>query len=130
MAGLTNTEAQATLDARFPTTGGTDYIGYSINGTSEFAGLARTAIGATGWAAATSADPSVKANANLLTSAAATATTTTATISWAVFSASTAGTQRTDWQALTDNAGAARTFTLAVGDKLEHGIGLLKITLT
>lgn len=130
MAGLTNTEAQATLDARFPTTGGTDYIGYSINGTSEFAGLARTAVGATGWAAATSADPSVKANANLLTSAAATATTTTATISWAVFSASTAGTQRTDWQALTDNAGAARTFTLAVGDKLEHGIGLLKITLT
>ena len=71
MAGLTNAESQATLDARFPTTGATDHIAYSTNGTSEFGGLARTAIGATGWAAATSADPSVKANANALTSAAA-----------------------------------------------------------
>lgn len=44
MAGLTQTEQQATLDARFPTTGGTDY---SANGTSETASLARTAIGAT-----------------------------------------------------------------------------------
>ena len=47
MAGLTQTEQQATLDARFPTTGGTDYIAYSANGTSETASLARTAIGAT-----------------------------------------------------------------------------------
>ena len=71
MAGLTNAESAATLDVRFPTTGGTDHIAYSVNGSSEFAGLARTAIGATGWAAATVADPSVKANANALTSAAA-----------------------------------------------------------
>lgn len=63
MAGLTTAESQATLDARFPTTGGTDYIAYSANGTSETASLARTSIGATGWAAATAADPSVKANA-------------------------------------------------------------------
>jgi hypothetical protein len=130
MAGLTTTEAQATLDARFPTTGATDYVAYSTNGTSEFAGLARTSIGATGWAAATAADPSVKANANALTSAAATATTTNATIYYAIYSASTAGTQRTDWTALTDNAGAARTFSLAVGDQLTHGVGKIAVTLT
>ena len=61
--GLTIAESQATLDARFPTSAGTDYIAYSANGTSETASLARTSIGATGWAAATAADPSVKANA-------------------------------------------------------------------
>jgi hypothetical protein len=130
MAGLTTTEAQATLDSRFPVTGAADWIAYSVNGTSEFAGLARTAVGATGWAAATAADPSVKANANALTSAAATATTTNATIYWAVYSAATAGSQRTDWTALTDNAGAARTFSLAVGDQLTHQTAALKITLT
>jgi hypothetical protein len=130
MAGLTTTESQATLDARFPTTGGGDYVAYSINGTSEWVGLARTAIGATGWAAATAADPSVKANANALTSAAVTATTTGATISYAIYSASTAGTQRTDWTALTDNAGAARTFTLAIGDGLALGVGKIAVTLT
>ena len=43
MPGLTNTEAQATLDVRFPTTGGTDYVAYSANGTSETASVARTA---------------------------------------------------------------------------------------
>ena len=131
MAGLTTTESQATLDARFPVTGGTDYIAYSVNGTSEFAGLTRTAIGATGWAAATAADPSVKANANALTSAAATASTGGAvTVSWCVMSASTAGTQRTDWQVLNDNAGSPRTFSLAIGDQLTHGIGKLTVTLT
>jgi len=130
MAGLTTTESQATLDARFPVTGGGDYVAYSTNGTTEFAGLARTSIGATGWAAATAADPSVKANANALTSAAATATTTNATIYYSIYSASTAGTQRTDWTALTDDAGAARTFSLAVGDKLTHGVGKIAVTLT
>lgn len=130
MAGLTTAESQATLDSRFPTTGGTDHVGYSTNGTSEFAGLTRTAIGATGWAAATAADPSVKANANALTSAAATSTTSAATIYYAIFTASTGGTQRTDWTALTDNAGAARTFTLAVGDQLTHGVGKIAVTLT
>ena len=130
MAGLTTAEAQATLDARFPTTGGTDHVAYSTNGTSEFAGLARTAIGATGWAAATSADPSVKANANALTSAAATATTSNATIYYAIYSAATNGTQRTDWTALTDNAGNARTFTLAVGDQITVAAGKITVTLT
>ncbi len=130
MAGLTQTEQQATLDARFPTTGGTDYIGYSINGTSEWAGLARTAIGATGWAAATAATPSVKGNANALTSAAATlATGGAVTMYSAVFSASTGGTQRTDWQTITDDAGGARTFNLSIGDKLSHAASEISVTL-
>lgn len=123
MAGLTNAESQATLDARFPTTGGTDFIAYSTNGTSEFANLARTAIGATGWAAATSADPSVKANANALTSAAVTTAGGTIT-HFAIFNASTAGTQRTDWTLLTSSR------TVAVGDTLSWAVGACQVTLT
>lgn len=122
MAGLTTTESQATLDARFPTTGGTDYIAYSVNGTSEFAGLARTAIGATGWAAATAADPSVKANANALTSAAATAGGTVT--HYAIYSASTAGTQRTDWTLLSSSR------TVAIGDQLTWAANACQVTLT
>ena len=122
MAGLTNAEAQATLDARFPTTGATDHVAYSANGTSESSAGARTAVGATGWAAATAADPSVKANANALTSAAATGA---ATIThFAIYSASTAGTQRTDWTAL------ASSRTVAAGDTLSWAPGALQVTLT
>ena len=121
MAGLSQVEQVATLDARFPTSGATDYIGYSINGTSEWSGLARTAVGATGWAAATNATPSRKANAALLTSAAATAAGTVS--HFAVFSASTGGTQRTDWQAF------AEAKPLGVGDKLTHAIDAIGITL-
>jgi len=121
MAGFSQTEQQATLDARFPTTGGTDYIGYSANGTTETAVLARTAVGATGWAAATAATPSVKANASALTTATATGG---ATIShFAVFTASSGGTQRTDWTALTASK------TVASGDALTWAIGALSITL-
>ena len=40
MAGLTQSVQQAALDYLFPTTGGTDYIAYSANGTSETASLA------------------------------------------------------------------------------------------
>jgi hypothetical protein len=93
-----------------------------VNGTSEFAGLARTAIGATGWAAATSADPSVKANANALTSAAATSAGTVS--HFAIYSASTAGTQRTDWTALSSSR------TVAIGDTLSWAIGSASVTLT
>ena len=121
MAGLSQTEQVATLDARFPTSGATDHIGYSINGTSEWSGLARTAVGATGWAAATNATPSRKANAALLTSAAATAAGTVS--HFAVFSASMAGTQRTDWQAF------AEAKPLGVGDKLTHAIDAIGISL-
>lgn len=120
--GLTITTSQAALDNLFPTTGGTDYIAYSENGSSETANLARTSVGATGWAAATAADPSVKSNANVLTSATATGA---ATIThFAIYSASSGGTQRTDWQALT----ASRT--LGIGDNLEWAAGALDITLT
>lgn len=129
MAGLTQAVQQSTLDYLFPTAAATDHIGYSIDGSSEWAGMARTPVGATGWSAATAATPSVKGNANALTSAAATATTTAATIYTALFTALSGGTQRTDWQALTDNAGAARTFTLAVGDTLSHGVGKITVTL-
>lgn len=122
MAGLTNAESAATLDARFPITGGTDYLAYSINGSSEFAGLARTAVGATGWAAATVADPSVKANGTALTSAAASGAGTVS--HFAVYSAASGGTQRTDWTALT----SART--LAIGDQMQWPIGAAAITLT
>lgn len=120
--GLTVTESQATLDARFPTSAGGDYVAYSTNGTTEFSGLARTAVGATGWAAATAADPSVKSNANVLTTATATGAGTVS--HFAVYSASSGGTQRTDWQALT----ASRT--VAIGDTLTWAVGELDITLT
>lgn len=120
--GLTIAESVATLDARFPTTGGTDYIAYSEDGTTETSVLARTAVGATGWAAATSADPSVKANASALTSAAATGSGTLT--HFAIYTASTAGTQRTDWQALTSSR------TVASGDTLNWAIGALAVTLT
>jgi hypothetical protein len=122
MAGLTTAESQATLDARFPVTGAGDHIAYSTNGTSEFAGMARTPIGTTGWAAATAADPSVKANANALTSAAASSAGTIT--SFAIYSAVTAGTQRTDWQALT----AAKA--VAIGDQVSVAVGAISVTLT
>ena len=122
MAGLTNAESKSTLDARFPTSGATDYIAYSANGTSETASLARTSIGATGWAAATTADPSVKSNNAVLTSAAASGAVTVS--HFAIYDASTAGNQRTDWQALTTSR------TLAIGDQLQWAIGDLDVTLT
>lgn len=122
MAGLTNAESLATLDARFPTSGGTDYVWYSTNGTSETAIMARTSIGATGWAGATSADPSVKANANALTSAAA---SSGGTIShFAIGPGPSGGTQRTDWTALSASK------TVATGDQLTHAIGAIAVTLT
>jgi hypothetical protein len=125
MAGLTTAESAATLDARFPTTGGTDYVAWSVNGTSEFAGMARTAIGATGWAAATSADPSVKANANALTSAAASSSGTIT--HFAIYSASTGGTQRTDWTALTSPSGGQPVVS---GNTLTIAVGAVGVTLT
>lgn len=122
MAGFANAESASTLDARFPTTGATDYIGYSANGTTETGSLARTSIGATGWAAATVADPSVKANASALTSAAASGAVTIS--HFAVFTASSGGTQRSDWTAV----GASKS--LASGDAATWAIGALQVTLT
>lgn len=122
MAGLTNATSASALDFLFPTTGATDHIAWSANGTSESGALARTAIGATGWASATNADPSVKANANALTTAAA---SSGATIThFAVYSASTGGTQKCDWTAL------AASRALSTGDQLTVAPSALSITLT
>ena len=120
MAGFLTPEAQAILDLRYPAGATTDYYAWSVNGTSEFAGLARTAVGS--WAAATAADPSVKANAGAVLSAAATSAGTVT--HFAVMTASTGGTQRIDWTALT----TART--LAVDDQLSGASGALGFTLT
>jgi len=122
MSGLTTAESQATLDARFPTSGGTDYVAWSTDGATEFTGLARMAIGATGWAAATNADPSVKANSAALTSAAATGAGTVS--HFAIFSASTGGNQRTDWTALSASK------AVAIGDQLTAAIGAISVSLT
>ena len=122
MAGFTQAEAVATLDARFPVTGGTDYVGYSVNGTSEAANITRTAIGATGWSAATAAQPSVKANANALVSAAATGSVGTVTHT-AVFTASTGGTQRTDWQTVPVSK------AVGAGDQITLAVGAIQVTL-
>jgi hypothetical protein len=120
--GFTIAECQTILDAQFPTTGAGDYVAWSTDGISEWAGLARTAVGATGWDAATADDPSIKANADALTSAAA---TQNGTIShFAVYSAAVAGTQRTDWQAV------AAPRALLIGDAVSFAVGALEITLT
>lgn len=120
--GLTISASQTALDNLFPTTGGGDYIAWSANGTSESGALARTAIGATGWSAATSADPSVKANANALTTAAA---ASGATIThFCIMSASSGGTQKTDWQALSSSR------ALLTGDQLSVAVGACQVTLT
>jgi hypothetical protein len=121
MAGLTQAMQQQALDNVFPTSASTDHIAYSTNGTSEAAIIARTAIGATGWAAATAATPSVKSNNAALTSAAASGSGTIT--HFAVYSASTSGTQKTDWTALT----ASRA--VVSGDQLTWAIGDLDVTL-
>lgn len=122
MAGLTQAEQAIALDTLFPLSGATDAVMYSINGTSEWAGLARTAIGATGWAAATTGvTPSVKANGSTLISAAATGTGTVT--HYAIASATSGGRQRTDWQTFT----ASRALT--PGDKLEHQPGDVGVSM-
>lgn len=117
MPGFTNQESATTLDARWT---GSEYIAYSQNGTSETAILARTAVGA--WNAATVADPSVKTNTNVLTTADASGSGTIT--HFALFSAATAGTQRTDWTAL------AASKALTPGDRGEWAAGALGVSLT
>lgn len=121
MAGFTRARQIAILNTEFPTSGGTDHIAYSTDGTSETSILARTAIGATGWATATNADPSVKANANALTSAAATGSGTLT--HFAFFSASSAGTQKSDWQPL------AASRAIVAGDTVTWNPGTATFSL-
>jgi len=123
MAGYTQAYQQTTLDANHPTSGNGDHLAYSSNGSSENTTIitARTPIGATGWAAATAATPSVKANnAVVTTPAAAAAGTITHT---AIFSALSGGTQKTDWTAM------AASKTLAISDVIQFPIGAIAITL-
>lgn len=119
--GYTAAYAKDTLDRNHPTTANTDHVGYSTNGTSETSALARTAVGATGWAAATTATPSVKANGTALTSAAASGAGTIT--HFAVFSAATGGVQKTAWEPL------AASRTVASGDTVTWAAGDLKVTL-
>ena len=121
MSGFTPAYQKNLLDYAFPTTGATDHIAYSAGGTSEFSGLARTAIGATGWSAATTATPSVKTNTDELTSAAATAGG--GLTHFAVFSAATGGVQKTDWEPLSI-ARAVQT-----DDQIIWPAGALQVTL-
>lgn len=121
MTGYTAVHEKAILDWRHPTSANTQYVAYSANGTSETGSLARTAIGATGWAAATGGSPSTKANAAAITTAAATGAVTVT--HFAVFTASSAGEQITDWQAL------AASRALVAGDTATWAAGALAITL-
>lgn len=125
MAGLTQAYQQTVLDnaVLFPTSGATDHIAYSTNGTSENTSVitARTPIGATGWAAATAATPSVKANNAVITSAPAAAGGTITHV--AIFSALSGGTQKTDWQALSSSK------VLAISDVIQFAIGQIAVTL-
>lgn len=119
---ISQASRQAALDFLFPVTGGTDHIAYSTNGTSEAAVIARTAIGATGWAAATATSPPLKSNGTALTTAAASGAG--AITHFAIFSASTAGTQKTDWTPLNSSR------TVASGDVLTWAVGALDIDMT
>lgn len=121
MAGLTRARQQALLNSEFPTASSTDHIAYSTDGAAETTILARTAVGATGWASATAADPSVKANSNALTSAGATGSGTIT--HFAIFSASTGGTQKTDWTAL------AASRAIVSGDTIAWNAGAVSISL-
>lgn len=121
MAGFTQAYQQTLLDTAFPTSGATDHIAYSANGSSETGSLARTSVGATGWASATAATPSVKANNAVLTSATASGSVTVT--HFALYSASSGGTQKTDWTAL------ASSRALVSGDTLQWAIGALAVTL-
>lgn len=121
MAGLTQAVQQQVLNDLFPNTGSTDHIAWSVNGSGEFSGLARTPVGATGWNTATGASPSVKAmNTDFIT---AEATEAGAVSHFAIYGAGAGGTQKTDWEALDSPR------TLAVGDRLSADAGVIFVTL-
>lgn len=118
MAGFTTAYSRTVLDDAIDNT---DYIAWSANGSSETANLARTAV--TEWDASTDTDPAVRSNTGALLSAAASDTVTVS--HFAVYSAETEGTQKTDWTALTGGSRA-----LLAGDKLSVAAGAIDVTLT
>lgn len=121
MAGFTQAIQQSVLDDVFPVAASTDHIAYSEDGVSETGILARTAIGAAGWDAATAATPSVKQNNAALASAEASGA---GTIShWAIYSAAAAGQQKTDWTTFTNGSKV-----LVAGDAITWDVGALDVT--
>jgi hypothetical protein len=118
MAGFTTAFSRTTLDAAILTT---DYIAYSANGSSETANMARTAVAA--WNAASDADPAIRDNTNALESAGASGNVSVS--HWAIYSAETNGTQKTDWTAFTGG-----TRALVTGDKVTWAAGACDVTLT
>lgn len=95
---LTNARMKAVIDAELANV---THIGYSTNGTSEAAILARTAVSTLGgWTTPAAANPYEPSNASAGESAAATGGGTIT--HYAGFSAATAGTQHTEWIPVTD----------------------------
>jgi len=122
MAGFSPAYSATLLDMAMPTTGATDWIGYSTNGSTEFAGMARSQVAASGgWGSAVSGSPATKANATAVNTA--TATSAGTITHFATFTASTAGVQKVDWTAVSASK------TVAVGDSLTWPIGSLVISL-
>ena len=108
---------QFILDAAFPDGSTAHTVGWSVNGTGEWSGMARTAIGT--YAAATATNPAWKSNAAKLTSAASTAAGTVT--HYAVFTATSGGIQLSIWKPL------AAGVQVAVGGKLEVNAGDLDL---
>ena len=110
---------QFILDAAFPSGATAHTVAWSVNGTSQWAGLARTAIGS--YAAATATNPSWKSNAAKLTSAASTAAGTVS--HYATFTAASGGTQLSVWKPL------SASVSVALGGKLEVNAGDLDLSV-
>jgi hypothetical protein len=123
MASLTNARKKAMIDTELAS-GAHAYIGYSINGTSEYstAILARTAISALGgWTTPAAASTYAPANASAGDSAAAGTISGSVTIThYATFSAASGGTQGTDWISTTDPDAI-----LITGGKVSHAAGAI-----
>jgi hypothetical protein len=118
MAGFTQARQQAILDAELVAG---DHFMFSANGTSETASIPRIPVGS--WSAATAATPSSKANAGALVGGAATGAVTVS--HWAVISAASGGTQKTDWTPV--NGGTPKAY--AIGEQPTIAAGAFAVTL-
>jgi len=114
---LTNARIKAMIDTEL---GSHTHIGYSTNGTTETANIARTSIASLGgWTTPAAGATYAPANASAGDSAAATTAGGTVT-HVATFSASTAGTQLSDWIPTTDPDAP-----FIVGGKVSHSAGAI-----
>ena len=114
---FTQAGQQFILDAAFPNGTTAHTVGWSVNGTGEWSGMARTPIGT--YAAATATNPSWKSNAAKLTSAASTAAGEAT--HYATFTAASGGIQLSVWKPL------AAGVQVAVGGKIEVNAGDLDL---